>query len=113
MDGVYTTAQAEHGAALFASTCNKCHGPQAAGSADDGGRLIGPDFLKLFDGTTLDQLFTSIYTLMPADNPKSLKAADVADITAYLLSQNKMPAGTAPLSADASQLRALKIAGTK
>lgn len=112
-DGVYTTAQAQHGATLFASTCNKCHGPQAAGTADDGGRLIGPDFFKNYDGTMLDQLFTSILTLMPLDNPKSLPAKDVADITAYLLSQNQMPAGSMPLSADANQLNGLKITAAK
>jgi mono/diheme cytochrome c family protein len=108
-DGVFTTAQAQRGATLFASTCNKCHGAAAAGTADDGGRLVGKEFFEKYDGVTLDQLFTAIYTLMPLDHPKTLAPKDVADVTAYLLSQNQMPAGSTPLPEDAAQLKGLKI----
>ena len=112
-DGVFTTAQAQHGASLFASTCNKCHGPAAAGSTDDGGRLVGKEFFEKYDGVTLDQVFTAIYTLMPLDHPKTLATKDVADITAYLLQQNQMPAGSMPLSDSPAQLKALTISATK
>ena len=112
-DGVYTSAQAQRGGTLFASTCNKCHGAPAAGSTDDGGRLVGREFLEKFDGVTLDQLFTTIYTLMPLDHPKTLAPKDVADITAYLLSQNQMPAGSSPLPEDPAQLKGLKILASK
>jgi mono/diheme cytochrome c family protein len=112
-DGVYTAAQAQRGAALFASTCDRCHGPSAAGTVDDGGRLVGKDFMGTYDGVTLDQLFNSIYTLMPADHPKTLPMKDVADITAYLLQQNQMPAGSVTLPADPAQLKSLKIAASK
>lgn len=112
-DGVYTAAQAQHGATLFATTCNKCHGPAAAGSTDDGGRLVGREFFEKFDGVTLDQLFNSILTLMPLDHPKSLAPKDVADITAYLLSQNQMPAGPSPLSEDPAQLKTLRILASR
>lgn len=112
-DGVYTTEQAQRGAARFASTCNKCHGAAAAGSTDDGGRLVGKEFFEKYDGVTLDQLFTSIHTLMPLDNPKSLPTKDVADVIAYLLAQNQMPAGASALSEDPSQLKGLRITATK
>jgi cytochrome c len=112
-DGVFTTAQAQHGAALFAATCNKCHGPAAAGTADDGGRLVGKEFFERYDGVALDQLFTAIYTLMPLDHPKSLPTKDVADITAYLLQANQMPAGPTVLSDDPAQLKMLKILASK
>ena len=36
---------------------------------------------------------------MPADKPKSLKDADVAALTAFILKQNKVPAGEQPLTA--------------
>ena len=111
--GVYTTAQAQHGATLFASTCSKCHGAAAAGTPDDGGRLVGKEFFEKYDGVTLDQLFTSISTLMPLDHPKTLAASDVADIMAYLLAQNQMPAGPAPLSHDAAELKRLTISAAK
>jgi mono/diheme cytochrome c family protein len=112
-DGVYTSAQAQHGAALFATTCNKCHGAAAAGTIDDGGRLVGKEFFENYDGVTLDQLFNTILTLMPADHPKTLASKDVADITAYLLSQNQMPAGPMPLSDNPAALKPLKITATK
>lgn len=112
-DGVYTTAQAERGATLFASTCNKCHGPAAAGTTDDGGRLVGKEFFERYDGVPLNQLFTAIYTLMPLDHPKTLPPKDVADITAYLLAQNQMPPGSTPLPEDADQLKGLKITASK
>jgi mono/diheme cytochrome c family protein len=112
-DGVYTTAQAERGAMRFASTCNKCHGPAAAGSADDGGRLVGKEFFEKYDGVPLDQLFTAIYTLMPLDHPKSLAPKDVEEVTAYLLAQNQMPAGSSPLPEDPSQLKGVKISASK
>ena len=112
-DGVYTTAQAQHGATLFASTCDKCHGAAAAGKTDDGGRLVGKEFFEKYDGVTLDQLFTTISTLMPLDHPKTLAPADVADIAAYLLSQNQMPAGPTPLSQDPAQLKRLMISASK
>lgn len=112
-DGVYTAAQASHGATLFASTCDKCHGSSAQGKTDDGGRLVGREFFEKFDGVTLDQLFTSINTLMPLDKPRSLATKDVADITAYLLRQNQMPAGASPLPDNADQLKGLKITASK
>jgi mono/diheme cytochrome c family protein len=112
-DGVYTTAQAHRGATLFAHTCDKCHGPTAVGSADDGGRLVGKDFFDKYEGVTLDQLFNAIYTLMPLDNPRTLPLKDVADITAYLLELNKMPAGPSPLIDDPGQLRKLTITSSK
>jgi len=112
-DGVYTTAQAQRGATLFAATCDKCHGPGAVGSADDGGRLVGKEFFEHYDGVTTDQLFSMIQDLMPLDNPKTLPAKDVADITAYLLSENQMPAGSTPLSDDPAQLKGLMISATK
>jgi cytochrome c len=112
-DGIYTTAQAQRGAAVFASTCNKCHGAAAPGTTDDGGRLVGKEFFEKYDGVMLDQLFTAIYTLMPLDHPKTLPAKDVADVIAYLLAQNQMPAGPVALSEDPSRLKGLKITATK
>src|SRR5262245_59206703 len=59
-DGVFSATQAQRGAGLYQATCNRCHGPQAANTADDGGRLVGKQFVGSYDGVTLDQLFTTI-----------------------------------------------------
>jgi mono/diheme cytochrome c family protein len=108
--GVYTAAQAQRGAGLFTSTCDKCHGEKAANTPEDAGRLVGREFFDLLDGVTLDQLFTQIQTTMPADNPKTLPSKDVADIISYLLSRNEFPAGASALSENPEQLKGLKIA---
>lgn len=112
-NGVYTTAQAQRGAGLFTSTCEKCHGEKAANTPDDAGRLIGKEFFELLEGVTLDQLFTQIQTTMPADHPKTLPSKDVADIMAYLLEQNEFPAGASPLSENPDHLKGLKITSSK
>lgn len=112
-DGVYTTAQAQHGDSLFQATCDKCHGEKAANTPDDGGRLVGKDFLADFDGLALSELYTKIYTTMPSDKPKSLQPKDVADVMAYLLAQNQFPAGSVALVENADSLKTIKVVAAK
>jgi mono/diheme cytochrome c family protein len=109
LDSVYTAEQAQHGDSIFKATCDKCHGAAAAGTDNDGGRLNGKDFQASWDGVTLDQLHTTILTTMPSDNPKTMTAKDVSDVIAYLLSQNQLPAGSAPLSEIPDSLKSIKF----
>ena len=111
-DSVYTAAQAAHGDTLYHATCTKCHGP-TLGGGDDGGPLVGPNFLANWNGLAMDQLFDKIYTTMPSDKPKSLPRQDYADILAYMLSQNQFPAGAAVLSDSSELLRDIKIVASK
>jgi hypothetical protein len=48
---------------------------------------------------------------MPADNPGKLSRNQYADIVAYLLQLNGMPAGTQALSSDPKLLEKIRIAG--
>lgn len=111
-DSVFTDAQATHGDSLYKAQCVKCHLANLAGG-DDGSPLTGKDFNSDFEGATLDQLFDQVYSRMPPDNPKSIPRAQVADIVAYLLAQNKFPAGAKPLTESPDQLKDIKIVFSK
>ena len=109
--GVYTEAQAQRGAEFYEKTCARCHGKALEGA--DAAALTGKEFMTSRDGTTLDKLFKKILDTMPDDDPGTLKAPQVADVTAHILSVNKFPAGEAELPADADQLKQIKIEATK
>lgn len=110
--GVYTEAQAQRGAALYASACASCHG-EALGGNDQAPPLAGGGFLANWNGQRAAALFTRIKTTMPLDNPNSLGAAKVADIEALILSRNGFPAGAAELPADAASLGTIAITQDK
>ena len=113
-DSVYTDAQAARGDSLYKATCAKCHGPTLKGTDNgDGGPLVEKQFLDSWNGMTLDQLFSKIYTTMPSDNPKTIAQKDVADIMAYLLAQNHFPSGSAALTENLDQLKTIKLATSK
>lgn len=96
-DGVYTPAQAEHGAARYRQMCVMCHGPALEGNGEAPpltGRFI-PDWA----GTSLADLFEKIQATMPLFAPATLSSSDTADILAFLLQSNNFPAGSAELRA--------------
>ena len=99
-DGVFTTAQAEQGAAIFEETCMRCHQPE---------QFTGPGFLDAWSGQTVDALFDVLRTTMPEDNPSSLKKREYAAILAFLFSLNGMPAGEADLPITTRKLKQIRI----
>jgi mono/diheme cytochrome c family protein len=111
-DSVYTESQAARGDTLYKATCAKCHGATLTGG-DEGGPLVGRDFAASWNGMTLDQLFEKIRTTMPPDNPKTVPPKDVADIVAYLLAQNKFPAGASALTEDVELMKTIKFASSR
>lgn len=94
--GPYTADQAKAGAAIFSAQCAVCHGQKLEGVA--GPQLAGPDFMSKWSGQTADDLRDIIATQMPLTNPGSLKPDQVMDVLAYILQQNKYPAGDSPLT---------------
>ena len=99
-DGVYTDAQAARGQAQYEATCRSCHreGPRK----DEA-------FMRDWQGTNLDGLFTQIKTTMPASAPSSLTDQAYVDIVAYVLQINAFPAGASELSADGT--KAIRVEG--
>jgi S-disulfanyl-L-cysteine oxidoreductase SoxD len=93
-EGVYTTAQADRGAAVFKTSCTACH---------DTSRFTGAEFASGWTGKPIHELFETIHSTMPEDKPGSLTRQQYADVVAYFLRLNGYPAGKIELpTADAS-----------
>ena len=106
---LYTDAQANAGAAVYAQSCAACHGSQLEGVAAPA--LTGPAFGDMANAQsmTADALLDVISNTMPQSDPGSLKPEEFAAVTAYILQQNGYPAGTAALAKDAPDLKGAKI----
>lgn len=98
--GVYSVEQAARGQDLYAGMCKSCHTPASH---------TGVTFQKLWDGRTLSDLYGYISTRMPKNEPGSLAPEEYADLLAYLLKLNEMPAGPAELTPDTTMLGTIRI----
>jgi len=111
-DGVYTEEQAKRGAVLHDVECAGCHGP-----AGEGGGLapatIGSAFTANYDGQTLNALFERNRTTMPVGKEGQLSRQQIADITAFILQKNDLPAGPKELPGEAMPLTMIKFLATK
>ena len=112
-DGVYSDAQAKRGTTVYADHCASCYGENLEGVADLFPALAGPAFEKLWQGKSVGELFDKIATTMPALDPGSLKPEQNADVTAFILSKSKYPAGAADLVASADPLKQIQIDAPK
>ena len=102
-DGVYSTAQANRGQALFQSICTTCHNTE---------RFTGKEFVSAWSGKPLSELFKAVQT-MPEDNPGSLTAQQYGDVMAYFLQLNKYPEGSDELKGDAAALAQIQFDAPK
>lgn len=101
--GVYSAAQAAAGEELYVTACANCHGDDLEGR-ERAPALAGGAFAQRWDGATLKNLFERMEA-MPPDNPTArLSAPQNADVLAFLLSANNVPAGTEPLGVDKNAL---------
>jgi S-disulfanyl-L-cysteine oxidoreductase SoxD len=112
-DGVYSEAQASRGEASYKAACASCHGATLAGSGAATPALAGPDFTMKWTGQTMDDLFEKVQDSMPADRPGKLSRAENADIVAYILKFNKLPAGKADLPSDEAALKQIRFEAAK
>ena len=107
-DGVYTSAQADQGHALYTKQCAMCHGATLEGSGQNP-PLSGNAFMQNWAGQTLADLYGKIQATMPATVPGSLKPDEVAQVIAYILQQNKFPAGKADLPNSSDKLQTIHV----
>jgi cytochrome c len=105
---LYTAAQAARGLTTYKQRCAVCHGDSLEG-IEMAPSLAGGDFMDRWTGQTMGDLFERIRATMPKDRPGSLSRDVNADITAYMLSMNQYPAGTADLPSDAQTLSRIRI----
>jgi len=106
--GAYSADQAEKGSTQYAAHCASCHGAELKGS-DAVPPLSGAQFGGNWKGGTAGDLAERIHTTMPMDNPGSLDAAAVAEVTAFILSKNGYPAGKTPLPTDPALQKNVKL----
>jgi S-disulfanyl-L-cysteine oxidoreductase SoxD len=99
-DGVYSTAQAQRGEAMYPVTCAGCHGANLEGKPDPS--LIGPAFIDRWREDNLSTLYYHISTRMPARAPGSLSESAYLDVLAFILRSNDMPEGAQDLTAAAT-----------
>ena len=91
--GVYTSAQAARGAAVFEAHCVSCH--REGGTAPV---LAGERFTKSFADATLLAVFTTVQTTMPRNAPGSLMEKEYVDVVAHLLKLNGYADGMTELA---------------
>jgi mono/diheme cytochrome c family protein len=108
-EALYTGAQAQAGAQVYAQQCSACHGSTLEGGA--GPALVGPNFHEMAaaQALTAASLLEVVSTTMPQSNPGSLNAEQNDDVVAYLLQQNGYPSGRQALSGATSGLKALDL----
>ena len=81
-------------------SCKSCHSPESH---------TGKTFATWWNGKTVADLFDYVSSNMPKNDPGSLDADSYADVIAYLLKMNKMPAGKTALKADSASLARIRI----
>ena len=111
-DGVYTEEQAKRGAAVYRQWCSSCHGNELEGGEMAPG-LTGGGFTSNWNGLTIGDIFDRTRTTMPQDSPGALTREQDADVTAYMLSMNKFPAGESELPTQSEVLKQIKFEATK
>lgn len=107
-DGVYTEEQAARGQRTYEQECAACHLDDLMG---DGiaPSLVGAAFFFRWSELSMSDMYTAIRTTMPQGAPASLSASGYADISAYMLQKNDVPAGAEELPSDPDDLEAILI----
>lgn len=96
--GLFTAVQATQGQQLFNNYCAECHRPDLTGAA--GPALKGATFMAKWGGQPVSNLYGFEHANMPASEPGSMPDSELLPITAFILQQNGLPAGTTALSKD-------------
>lgn len=96
----YTDSQAVRGQQWFDAMCLQCHPTRDMGA---------PDFKVRWGGLTALDLYSLISTTMPQEEPGTLSRRAYADIVAYLMQLNGLPAGPTPLTSDSTVLTAARL----
>lgn len=102
-DGVYTKAQADGAKAQFDKICAECHAFTVAAKKQAADLPLGDEpFLKKWEGKAIDELVSVIVLTMPNDGSAVVSDAEALNLMAYVLQQNGMPAGAAPLTKESA-----------
>ncbi len=100
LSGIYTAAQATKGEEIYFTLCVSCHAK---------GTYAGASFKSNWNNRPLWDLWDWISNKMPKNDPGSLEPGEVVQVMAYILQQNKMPAGSVALPPNEKTLFGIKI----
>jgi mono/diheme cytochrome c family protein len=100
LTGVYTSAQATRGEQTYYNICVACH-PRGTYSTDA--------FKTTWSGRPISDLFQQIKEKMPKSDPGSLTPEEAAQVLAYILKINDVPAGNVDLPSDIELLKKIKF----
>ena len=107
----YTEAQARSGEAAYQRYCAACHRVDLTGSAA-GPALAGAGFMSGWGTRSVGELLQLTQATMPPEGAGILSAGGVANVIAYVLKANGVPAGVRPVRAtDTSMIGAGKRLG--
>jgi hypothetical protein len=108
-DKVFSLAQAARGKKAYRAHCaNGCHLVEMTG-LERTPALASDAFMLRWNGQTLADLYLRMQMTMPQTAPRSLPDQMYADILAYVLSANGLPAGDAELAPDPAVLKTIKF----
>ena len=107
-DGVYTAEQARRGAEAYEQACAECHGADLGGG-DMAPGLAGVQFIYNWHGFSARDLFERLRVSMPPDQPNRVSRQEKADILAFMLEANGMPAGDTELASRTGPLGAIQF----
>ena len=85
-DGIYSKAQAEDGAELYATYCAHCHLP---------GFYVNLE--TTWEGMSVLDFYYKINGSMPVDMPRTLTQSQYLEIVAWILAVNGFPSGNKPM----------------
>lgn len=105
--GLYTTDQANRGAAIYEAQCASCHGGLRDFAPGMAALLGDHTFRASWEGRSLGELFGRIQETMPQDDPGTLSTVETAEIVAYILSGNRFTPGDTDLPDDLGALEAM------
>ena len=106
-DGIYTPAQADQGARVYAMKCAMCHGATLEGTVETPA-LVGK-FVANWAGRPVGNLFAYLGRAMPQNAPGSLTPEENAQVIAFILRANGAPAGSRLLPPDGPALDRLSL----
>ena len=108
-EGVYSAAQAKQGKGVYDEKCASCHGNMETVTPEMAAMLNDSGFQNLWRDRSLARLFSRIRETMPKDKPRTLSPEQTADLIAYILSANQLPAGDAALPSDLEILKDIRL----
>ncbi|MCH7823372.1 MAG: PQQ-binding-like beta-propeller repeat protein [Acidobacteria bacterium] len=102
----YTETQARAGEAAYQRYCAACHRADLSGS-QAGPALVGPEFMSGWATRSVGELLELTGATMPPAGAGILSRSGIANVIAYVLEANGVPAGGRPLgAADTSMIGA-------